>query len=67
MSTPSDHPMFVSIDGDYGTNELHTFEYGKLNEIQWEIVAGLSGLDRYLYIQAILEGDVRGILEYEEA
>jgi hypothetical protein len=59
--------MFVSIDGDYGTNELHTFEYGKLTEKQWDLVAELEGLDRYIYIQAILEGDDRTVHEYEEA
>lgn len=60
------HPMYVSVDGDYGSAiELITFEFGQLTAEQWDTVAELDGLDRSRYIQAVLDNDSEVIAEYE--
>lgn len=64
MATPANYPMFVSIEGLYGTSAgLIQFSYGDLNEEQWEIAHELDGLDRHRYIQAVLDNDTEEIAQ----
>lgn len=67
MSTPSDYPMFVSIDGEYGSaDDLREFEYGRLTDKQWTNVANLHENDRHRYISAILDNDPDEIAFFED-
>lgn len=59
MTTPlANWPMAVNEDGDYGSaDDLFTFDYGDLNEEQWEHVRELDGWDRRIYIEACVDND----------
>ena len=67
MSTPSDFPMYVDADGQYGSAwEIRQFEHGQLTEEQWATVALLDGHDRFRYISAVLDNDTDELAYFEE-
>jgi hypothetical protein len=47
---------FVTADGDYGVGVV-VFDEDDLTTDQWEDVSNLFELDRYDYVEAILNGD----------
>lgn len=49
---------FVALSGEYGVGVL-TFDENDLTTDQWEDVNNLFELDRYDYVEAILNGDER--------
>lgn len=68
MSTPANYPMFVSIDGHYGSaDDLREFSYGDINDKQWELLLDLHHTDRHRYISAILDNDPDELAFFEDA
>ena len=49
---------FVTLNGEYGVGVL-AFDEHDLTQDQWEDVTNLFELDRYDYVEAILNGDER--------
>lgn len=66
-TTPSDWPMYVDADGQYGSAwETRQFQYDALNDKQWEMVEVLDGYDRFRYISAVLDNDADELAYFEE-
>lgn len=58
MHVPSNYPMYIDIDGQYGSaDDLYTFKHGELTLTQWENAETLDGPARYNYIVACVEGN----------
>ena len=68
MNTPTDHPVFVAIDGEYGdAKDIRIFEYGQLTEEQWDFIATIdTDYDRYQYVVAVIDNDISALARMNE-
>jgi hypothetical protein len=67
MNTPANYPMFVSIDGLYGSAEdILKFNHGALTEEQWLRMEQLHDTDKHRYVTAILDNDPDELAFFEE-
>jgi len=47
---------YVTVDGNYGSDEALLFDYKSLTEQQWGILGELPDEERIKYVRAILAG-----------
>ena len=52
----SNKTSYVTVDGNYGSDEVLLFDYDSLTKEQWELLGELPDEERIKYVRAIISG-----------
>lgn len=55
---------WVTDSGEFGSNEILTFDYDTLTEAQWEQLDRLADSDRLPFVQAVIAGEDLSEFDY---